>query len=82
MFDIIVFVLFAVYLFYVVYKVSCFFYLQHLLNKVYKIQGYEVKETLKLMLENTLECSYTNTYSVKYNKNNIKTVKQYLQRVK
>lgn len=76
MFDIIIIVLLSSYF---AYKLACFFYLEFLLNKVYKIQGYEVREVLESMLENRLECEYTHTYSIKHNKNNIKIAKQYLK---
>ena len=39
-----------------VYRLTCFFYLELLLNKIYKIQGHEVREVLESMLENRLEC--------------------------
>ena len=79
MFDIIIIVLLSSYF---AYKLACFFYLEFLLNKIYKIQGYEVREVLESMLENRLECEYTYTYSIKHNKNNIKIVQQYLKTVK
>ena len=76
MFDIIIIVLLSSYF---AYKLACFFYLEFLLNKIYKIQGYEVRQVLESMLENRLECEYTYTYSIKHNKNNIKIAKQYLK---
>ena len=79
MFDTIIIVLL---LSYFVYKLTCFFYLELLLNKIYKIQGYEVKEVLESMLEYHLECEYTCTYRIKHNKNNIKIAKQYLKTLK
>ena len=79
MFDIIIIVLLSSYF---AYKLACFFYLEFLLNKIYKIQGYEVRQVLESMLENRLECEYTHTYSIKHNKNNIKIVKKYLKALK
>ena len=79
MFDIIIIVLLSSYF---AYKLACFFYLEILLNKIYKIQGYEVRQVLESMLENRLECEYTHTYSIKHNKNNIKIVKKYLKALK
>ena len=79
MFDIIIIVLLSSYF---AYKLACFFYLEFLLNKIYKIQGYEVRQVLESMLENRLECEYTYTYSIKHNKNNIKIVKKYLKALK
>ena len=79
MFDIIIIVLLSSYF---AYKLACFFYLELLLNKIYKIQGYEVREVLESMLENRLECEYTHNYSIKHNKNNIKIVKKYLKALK
>ena len=79
MFDIIIIVLLSSYF---AYKLACFFYLEFLLNKIYKIQGYEVREVLESMLETRLECEYTYTYSIKHNKNNIKIVKKYLKTLK
>ena len=79
MFDIIIIVLLSSYF---AYKLACFFYLELLLNKIYKIQGYEVREVLESMLENRLECEYTYTYFIKHNKNNIKIVKKYLKALK
>lgn len=76
MFDIIIIVLLSSYF---AYKLACFFYLEFLLNKIYKIQGYEVRQVLESMLENRLECEYTHTYSIRHNKNNIKIVKKYLK---
>ena len=67
---------------YFAYKLACFFYLEFLLNKIYKIQGYEVRQVLESMLETRLECEYTYTYSIKHNKNNIKIVKKYLKALK
>ena len=82
MFNTIIIVLLLFYLIYFGYKVVCFFYLELLLNKIYKIQGYEVKEVLESMLEYHLECEYTCTYRIKHNKNNIKIAKQYLKTLK
>ena len=76
MFDTIIIVLLSSYF---AYKLACFFYLEFLLNKIYKIQGYEVRQVLESMLENRLECEYNHTYSIKHNKNNIKIAKQYLK---
>lgn len=79
MFDTIIIVLLSSYF---AYKLACFFYLELLLNKIYKIQGYEVREVLESMLEYHLECEYTCTYRIKHNKNNIKIVKKYLKTLK
>ena len=76
MFNTIIIVLLLAYLIYLGYKVVCFFYLELLLNKIYKIQGCEVKEVLESILEYRLECGYT---CIKHNKNNIKIVEQYLK---